>query len=353
MFEKFTQDNLLALALEKGKQLDVSVIEGSLCYNAAALMSVMLEDMADECERIYINSQPDTCDREHLISFAKRRGLYPYEATPATVRVASSTELPAGTLLSGDTLNYTVTKTLSFDSTEGLYYMAATCESTGTPGNAYIGAVYPVEYIEGFASAEITAIIEPGAEAEETEAFRERYFSVLDVLPMAGNTAYYRKYVKEAVSDVGYVRVTYEAPYVCLAVTDSQGETAYEELLSQVRKAMGTEGEGYAPINHQIKAESAKIVRYPLSFVLTTEEDAVKEDISAELRKNLTDYFNRLNEGFETGETRIIRMSMLINAAISVKGVADCTSVKINGAASNLTVPLDTIAKAGTLTCNL
>lgn len=352
MFEQFTQDNLLTLALEKGKELNVSVIEGSLCYNAAALMSVMLEDMADEAERLYVNSHPDTCDREHLIDFAKRRGLFPYAATASKVKASCNIELPVGTVMSGDTLNYIVTEYIKQDSETSLHYMLLQCETVGEAGNSYIGALYPIEHIEGFSEAQITEITAEGSEEEETEAFRQRYFDVIDVLPMAGNTAYYRKYVKEAVADVGYVRVTYTAPYVYITVTDSDGSAASSEVLSAVEKAMGTKGDGYAPINHQVKAQSATIKLYPIALTLSVDEDAVTEDVEAEIRKNLEKYFEELNEGFETGETRIIRLSMLINAAVTVKGVTDCTVAKISGTASNVTVPLNTIAKVGSITCS-
>ena len=352
MFEQFTQDNLLALALEKGKKLNVSVIEGSLCYNAAALMSVMLEDMADEAERVYNNSYPDTCDREHLIKFAKNRRLYPIEATAAKVKASCNVMLPVGTVMSGDTLNYIVTEYIKQDSETNLHYMILECETSGEVGNAYTGSIYPVDYVDGFNSAEITEIIEKGAEEEETESFRERYFDVIDVLPMAGNTAYYRKHVKETVGDVGYVRVTYTAPYVYITVTDSEGNEATSDILEAVEKAMGINGDGYALINHQVKAQSAVVTSYEIALSLSVESDAVIEDIEAEIRKNLDKYFEELNEDFETGKTRIIRLSMLINAAVTVKGVTDCTVAKIGSSASNVTVPLSTIAKVGSITCS-
>ena len=352
MFEQFTQDNLLALALEKCKELNVSVIEGSLCYNAAALMSVMLEDMADEAERIYVNSHPDTCDREHLIKFGQRRGVYPYSATASKVTARCNIKLPTGTVMSGDTLNYVVTEYIKQDSETSLHYMILQCETTGEAGNSYIGALYPVEHIEGFDEAMITEITQYGAEEEETEAFRERYFDVIDVIPMAGNTAYYRKYVKEAVDNVGYVRVTYSAPYVYITVTDSDGNTASSDILSAVETAMGKSGDGYAPINHQVKAQSAQITAYEISLNLSVEDDSVKADIEAEIKKNLEKYFKELNEDFETGKVRIIRLSMLINAAVTIKGVTDCISAKINSAANNVTVPLDTIARLGEIKCS-
>lgn len=351
MFEEFTQDNLLKLALQKSKELNVSVIEGSLCYNAAALMSVMLEDLADEAERIYINSFPDICDREHLINFASRRGLTPQAAVKARAKCESNVDLPIGTIVSSEELNYTVVESLGVSG--GKYYMLLECESEGEVGNSFLGEVYPVDYVEGFENGKIIEIVIEGKEEEDTEDFRKRYFEAVDVLPMAGNKAYYEKYVRETMPELKYVKVTYEDGYVVLTVGKEDLTAPDKATLDKLSKIMGENGDGYAPINHLIKTKAATVVELPIEATLELEDDVVKADIEAEFKKNLDSYFETVNESFGKEDRRIVRTSMVINAATRIVGVVDCTNVKLGGASTgNLSLGMSNLLKVGDVTCN-
>lgn len=351
MFEEFTQDNLLKLALQKSKELNVSVIEGSLCYNSAALMSVMLEDLADEAERIYINSFPDSCDREHLINFASRRGLTPQAAIKAKVKCESNVDLPVGTIVSGEELNYTVIESLG--TSDGKYYMLLECESEGEVGNSFLGEIYPVDYVEGFESGKITEIVIKGKEEEDTEDFRKRYFEAVDVLPMAGNKAYYEKYVREAMPELKYVRVTYEDGYVVLTVGKEDLTKPDKATLDELSEIMGESGDGYAPINHLVKTKAADVVELPIEVTLELDSDVVKADIEAEFKKNLDSYFETVNESFGKEDRRIVRTSMIINAATSIQGVVDCTNIKFGGSATgNLSLGMSNLLKVGDVICN-
>lgn len=353
MFEDFTQENLLNLALQKGKELNVSVIEGSLCYNAAALLSVMLEDLADEAERMYTNSFPDTCDREHLIDFASRRGLTPEAAVKAVVKATANVALPLGAAVSGDDLNYTVTAYQG--ESDGKHTMLLECDTEGETDNNYLGSIYPVDYVEGFSEGEITEIVILGKEEESTEDFRKRYFEAVDVLPMAGNKAYYVKFAKEAMPELKYVRATYEDGYVVLRVAKESSGVPVEPNateLNKLAKVMGQGGDGYAPINHLIKTKAADVVSLNVEVTLEAEEDAVKADIEGELKKSIASYFNELNEIFDDNKTRTIRTSRIINLATDIDGVNDCSDVKFASKAGNLILGATNIIKVGDLVCN-
>lgn len=350
MFEDFTQENLLNLALQKGKELNVSVIEGSLCYNAAALLSVMLEDLADEAERMYTNSFPDTCDRDHLIDFASRRGLTPEAAVKAVVKAAANVAIPLGAAISGDDLNYTVTAYQG--ESGGKHIMLLECDTEGEAGNNYLGSIYPVDYVEGFSEGEITETVILGKEEESTEDFRKRYFEAVDVLPMAGNKAYYVKFAKEAMPELKYVRATYEDGYVVLTVAKEDLSVPNVTELSELANVMGKNGDGYAPINHLVKAKAANISSADVEVTLEVDEDVVRADIEAELKKNLEEYFKEANENFGKDKKLVLRTSMIINAATSIDGVNDCTDVKIASVAGNLVLGATNIIKVGDLICN-
>lgn len=68
-------------------------------------------------------------------------------------------------------MNYAITSKVS----DGIYQL--TCETSGTEGNKYFGDMIPVDYIAGLETAELIELLIPGEDEEETEVFRERYFS--------------------------------------------------------------------------------------------------------------------------------------------------------------------------------
>ena len=80
------------------------------------------------------------------------------------------------------------------------------CETIGAAGNTLFGTMIPIEYMKGLTKAELTELLIPGEDEEETEHLRERYFDSVKSLSFGGNIADYQEKVT-AISGVGGVKV--------------------------------------------------------------------------------------------------------------------------------------------------
>ena len=78
-------------------------------------------------------------------------------------------------------------------------------DTTGEEGNKHFGTLTPIATISGLIKAEITELIIPGEEEEDTETFRQRYFDSINSDAFGGNRANYIKWVKE-MEGVGQVK---------------------------------------------------------------------------------------------------------------------------------------------------
>ena len=149
-------------------------------------------------------AEPAISFSKHAQSRAAERGIVPYSATPATLRLQitpPTLELDANTRFSIGACNYGVTDNLG----NGAYEL--TCETAGEIGNAWSGPVLPIDYVEGLESCTITGLLVPGEDEEDTEAFRKRYFDSLNAQAFGGNRADYLEKVN-AIPGVGEARRT-------------------------------------------------------------------------------------------------------------------------------------------------
>lgn len=233
MYESLTFDVLLKRMLDRvSNSLDKR--EGSIIYDATA-------PAANELQNAYINldimvdeAYADTASRYYLVKRAAERGLRPYLATRAIVKAQFNIDVPIGERFSLDDLNYIARERIS----EGVFKLE--CEQEGVKPNSYLGTLIPIEYIEGLTKAEITEILVPGEDEEDTEHFRQRYFNSLDSQAFGGNQRDYIEKV-ESIAGVGAVKVYpvwNGGGTVKLVITNSENKKPSHTLVEQVQTAI-------------------------------------------------------------------------------------------------------------------
>ncbi len=225
MFEDISYDSILESMLENVPS-DVDKREGSIIFDALSPAALELADVYIYLDIVLNNSFADTAEREYLILRAKERGLSPYEATAAVLKLevtytGDSENVSAGDRFSYNGLIYTVTEQMENDTDEDITtypfngeesvsepgeviagWWKVQCETAGTEGNSYFGSVVPVETISELKTAEITELLIPGEDEESTEDFRERYFDSINSNAFGGNKADYINWVN-AIDGVG------------------------------------------------------------------------------------------------------------------------------------------------------
>lgn len=362
MYEKETNEEILKRMLGRVPS-SVDKREGSVIFDAAAPAAIEFELLYAQLDYFLRNTFGDTADREYLIERAKERGLTPYAASAATVKVKAAPDtvmLPIGSRYSYDDVNYRITENLGGGEYE------AVCETAGTAGNKPAERIIPIDYTAGLQTVELTEIIVPGEDEEETEAFRARYLASFGNQAYGGNIADYRNKVN-AIPGVGGVKVYpvwNGGGTVRLVFMTSEYKVPQPEFVEQVQTAIDPthnqgEGIGIAPIGHTVTVEGCTSSDVSVGLHVTFDSGTF-EDHRAAIEAVIDAYFTELNAKWQdtqkvsvdaysnTGLT--IRISQIESRILDLESVTDIQHTTLNGQEENLTLDPDALAVRGAVT---
>ncbi|WP_346234490.1 baseplate J/gp47 family protein [Lysinibacillus telephonicus] len=329
--------------------------EGGIIYNATAANSAETAQMLVTIKNNNDMMFADTAPREFLIRRAAERGLAPYPATNAKLKGVFNMDVPIGSRFSLDDLNYTVIEQI----TTGEFILE--CETPGNIGNLYLGTLIPIEYIDGLQSAELTEVLIPGEDEEDTEAFRTRYFNSFESVSFGGNRADYKEKVG-ALNGVGGVRV-YRAKYgagtVGLTIINSQFEKPSQTLIDAVQQAidpleMQGEGVGLAPIDHVVTVSPVEETTIDVTLNITYQTGWTWADIQANVLQVIDGYLKELAEEWAKAATYeedhqgvVVRVSQIETRLLGVAGVLDIANTQLNGQSLNIELDKEAIPIRG------
>ena len=340
-----------------------------------------------ELDNIIKEAYGDTASREFLIKRCKERGITPYEATKTVLKGKfTPTNIDVtGRRFNIGTMNFIVLEKI----TDGEYQVQ--CETSGIIGNQYLGSMMPIEYIDGLETAELTEILIPGEDEEDTEILRQRYFDSFNESAFGGNVYDYLKKTN-AIQGVGSTKVTrvwnsdlspsdmipsesvktwYEeiigtltsnvsqwlttmytaakeknlttGGTVLVTILDSDFGVASDTLIQRVQETLDPEsnaggGWGLAPIGHVVKVKSADSVPITVNTTLIFDGGYSWSNLQNTINNVISDYLFELRKEWADEEYLIIRKSQIETRLLSVKGISDIDNTKINGSEDNLTL---------------
>lgn len=359
--------------------------EGSVIFDALSPAAVELQNCYIELNRVIAESYADSASREYLILRCKERGIVPYEATNAVLKgVFTPTSIDVtGKRFNIDAINYVVTEKI----TDGVYKIQ--CESPGIIGNRYLGAMIPIEYIEGLETAEITEVLIPGEDDEDTEALRERYFGSFNIRAFGGNKADYIEKIS-AIAGVGGVKITrvwnadirpaelvpsesvlawFESASgtlsedvrtwlasiisaaksgkltaggcVLATILNSEFNPASAALIERVKETLDPsdsagEGMGVIPIGHVVTVQSAEAVEVDVSANITFDEGYGWDNLQNAFDSAVSEYLLELRKSWQNASSLIVRISQIETRILGIKGVVDISDAALNGSPANL-----------------
>lgn len=370
--------------------------EGSVIWDTHSPTAIELQILYLELDVILKEAYGDTASREFLILRCRERGIYPHEATKAVLKgvfVPSTIDVTGQRFNIGD-INYVVTEKIA----DGEYQVQ--CETSGMIGNQYLGNMIPMEYIKGLQTAELTEVLIPGEEEEETEDLRKRYFDSFDENAFGGNRADYLEKTN-GIPGVGRTKVTrvwngdispsdmiptetvenwyeevkgsvngevkhwldsiYHAAKekklttggtVRLTIINSEFGIASDALIKTVQDTIDPEndaGDGYglAPIGHVVKVESATAKKIIIKTTLTFESGFGWENLQGSLEEAVSAYLLELRKEWADVSYLIVRISQIDNCLLRVPGVIDVQDTLLNGAKNNLNLGANEIPVLG------
>ena len=354
MFEEQTYEVILERILARVPDT-FDKREGSIIYDAIAPAAAELAQAYISLDSVMSESFADTESREYLIRRAAERGLSPSAATAAKVKgvfTPTTVEIPIGNRFSCDALNYTVT-----EKTQAGQYIL-TCETSGSAANGVLGSLIPIEYVSGLETAEITEILIPGEDEEDTEVFRTRYFASFDSQAFGGNVTDYKNKTN-AISGVGATKVTpiwNGAGTVKLTIIDSEYAPASSELVSTVQETIDptqdASGKGLAPIGHIVTVVSAAGVTINVSSTFTFDEDYSFAGLKSQIENTISAYLLELRKAWADSSYLIVRIAQIDARLLDIEGILDISGTKINGTAANLTLENEEVPTMGEVSEN-
>lgn len=331
MYENVTYESILQRMLDRIPNT-MDKREGSIIYDALAPAAIELQLMYIELDVIMSESFADTASREYLIRRANERGITPDPATNAILKgvFTPATVDVLGKRFNCGKLNYIAVEKI----TDGEYQMQ--CETVGSDGNANFGQMIPIDYIEGLETAEITEILIPGEDEEDTEVFRERYFKSFESQAFGGNVADYKQKTN-AIDGVGSTKVTpvwNGGGTVLLTIINSNFEAASEELIESVQEIIDptqdASGKGLAPIGHIVTVNTAEEVSINIETSITYETNYSFDVLKAQIEEVIENYLSELRKTWGDNEYLIVRSSQIDARLLDIVGIVDIQNTNVN-----------------------
>lgn len=356
MYENMTFENIMDRCLSRVSD-SVDKREGSVIYDAIAPAAAELAIMYIELGTIMDRAFPDTAADVDLTKKAQERGVFRQPATFAVRKgyfenaQGGGFEVPIGTRFSGGDINYTVTERIA----AGQFKLTA--ETAGTVGNVYFGTLFPIDFVDGLASATLADVLIPGEDEETDDDLRQRYYETLDSQAFGGNIADYKKKVEllQGVGAVKVIPVWNGGGTVKIILFDSEWGVPSSELVESVQAdvdPVGHQGEGLgiAPIGHVVTVSGVTGVTIDVSFTLTFASGVTWESVQTEVQAAIQNYFEDLAKVWADSESLIVRVGQIETKILNVEGVIDITGTTINGGTANISLDADSIPVLGVVT---
>lgn len=354
-FDEKTYENLLQ---EKLNCVDdkFDKRESSLIYNALAPNSAEIRAMYVFLQWLMDNVYGDTAEGEYLDRIALcTKGLTRNKATKAICKLETDAPVEIASRFTVDSVTYTVTEEME----QGIYYCyKVECSAEGVEGNQHFGTAIPVEYVQGLTYAEITQILIPGEDEEDTEVFRERWLSSFDNIAFGGNKADYKLKVN-AIDGVGNCKV-YRAENnegeqtggnVRIVIIDSNyavpSSTLIEKVQQEIDPTQNGDGIGIAPIGHIVNIEGVVGTEINVTANIVCDTGYAFEDIKSNITAKVTEYLLSLSKTWADTENLVVRRSQIESIILNVPYVLDITDTMLNGAEENIILDKDSVPVLG------
>lgn len=361
--------------------------EGAIIFDTHSPTAIELELLYVELNTILAEAYGDSASREYLVKRCKERGITPYEATYAVLKGEfTPTNIDVtGQRFNIGSINFVVLEKI----VDGEYQVQ--CETAGIVGNQQLGTMIPIEYIEGLETAELTEILIPGEDEEDTEDLRTRYFDSFNEKAFGGNA---RDYLEKtnAIPGVGSTKVTrvwnsdlnpnemipsesvkswYESikttlsgepaewldtvfnaatekklttgGTILLTILNSDFDVASDTLIKTVQQTIDPDeyaGEGYglAPIGHIVKVKSAEKIEVTVKTNITFDAGYGWSNLQSSIDEAISNYLLELRKSWADNPYLVVRISQIETRLLNIKGIVDIANTKLNGASENLTL---------------
>jgi uncharacterized phage protein gp47/JayE len=200
----------------------------------------------------------------------------------------------------------------------------------------------PIEYINGLQTAQLTELLIPGEDEEDTESLRTRYFSSFDTKAYGGNK---KDYVEKtnSIAGVGSTKVTpiwNGGGTVKLTILNSNFDKASSTLINTVQNEIDPtqdgQGLGVAPIGHIVTVDTVEEITVNVSSTITFDDGYSFAGLKTQIEQIISNYLLDLRKDWSNQTNLVVRIAQIETKILGIQGVIDIANTKINGLTSNL-----------------
>ena len=353
--------------------------QGSMIQTALGPVAWYLEGLYMVLSQIQQNSNPSTAVGEALELLTAARNVNRTQARAAVRRGTFNVEIPPGsqfkTINGADSLVFTSGNLIS--SSDGSYDYQLTCNTPGSAGNSYTGALLPVTAIAGLTRATIGAVITAGTDEETDDSLRNRYFLSFDTPAFGGNISSYRQTIL-ALDGVGAVQV-YPAwnggGTVLCSILGDDLKPALPATVQEVQNyicppedggdAPSPNGYGMAPIGAAVTITTGTELTLDITCNIEFAESVQNgvETYQQEIEQKIQEYIDQVNSDWgnplisqSVSYPLTVYVSRISYAILQISAVVNVTNVQINGSSADLhlteTAQLQQVAVLGEVVIN-
>lgn len=325
MFENYTYEELLEQALSKVTN-DVDKRQGSIIYDGIAPCTFEISNFYFVLNNFIDLLFVDTCVGEYLDRRCYEKGVVRKKATYAVRMVETNKPIELGVRFGIEDLIYTVTTQI-----DDTHYHAV-CNTLGTVGNLYDGAMLDnIDNLNGV-SARLTDIIDDGEDEEDDESLRNRYYVAVRASSGGGTKSDYEIWALE-VTSCGACRVFplyYGAGTVRIQVVDTNKEIN-QRTVNEVNEYIQTR----RPICADVRVEA------PLANNITINAKVITNGTRS-LSEIQTEFTNKIKQYFQTlvfNETQnMVHFTKVGAMLLDCEGVTDYSDLTLNDETHNITI---------------
>lgn len=353
--------------------------QGSMIQTALGPVAWYLEGLYMVLSQIQQNSNPSTAVGEALELLTAARNVNRTQARAAVRQGTFNVEIPTGsqfrTINGADSLVFTSGNLIS--SSDGSYVYQLTCNTPGSAGNSYTGALLPVTAIAGLTSATIGTVITAGTDEETDDSLRSRYFLSFDTPAFGGNISSYRQTIL-ALDGVGAVQV-YPAwdggGTVLCSILGDDLKPALPSTVQEVQNYIcppedgeaspSPNGYGMAPIGAVVTITTGTELTLDITCNIEFAESVQNgvETYQQEIEQKIQEYIDQVNSDWgnplmsqTVSYPLTIYISRISYAILQISAVVNVTNVQINGSSADLhlteTAQLQQVAVLGEVVIN-
>ena len=367
MFEDRTYENIMNECLAAAPP-GIDLRQGSIFYDAVASAAFKIAQFYADISTVFDLVFITTAAGVYLDQKGAEHGVFRLPATPALYEYiwAGEAQPALGNRFFAEGLYFVLRR--ADDMT--LYLKA---EALGTGSNNILEGTLavPVNNISGLTLSVFGALIEPGAEEESDDDFRERIQEKIAGPAENGNRQHYKTWC-ESVPGVGRARIIplFAGENTVMGVIiGADGTPASQIIVDQVQEyvdpmTLGNTvifngetipigdglGEGVANIGARFAARSPAALFVDVSFIAELKTGATKDQVKTDAIIAITEYLKDLALHTPERQIMVVRMSAISSFLYAIPGLLDYTALTLNGATANIEVANTRVAVLGEVT---